>query len=93
MRVVHQVHLEPLDRDLFAAMIDHGLKAAGATQTILADPARELLFRASRGVPRVASSLLRQALREAHERNQNFVDDHTMEAAIDASPAVQAVTG
>jgi type II secretory pathway predicted ATPase ExeA len=93
MRVVHQVHLEPLDRDLFAAMIDHGLKAAGATQTILADPVRELLFRASRGVPRVASSLLRQALREAHERNQNFVDDHTMEAAIDASPAVQAVTG
>jgi len=93
MRVIHQVHLEPLDRDLFAAMIDHGLKAAGTTQTILADPARELLFRASRGVPRVASSLLRQALREAHERNQNFVDDHTMEAAIDASPAVQAVTG
>jgi type II secretory pathway predicted ATPase ExeA len=71
-------------------MIDHGLKAAGATQTILADQARELLFRASRGVPRVASSLLRQALREAHDRNQNFVDDHTMEAAIDASPAVQA---
>lgn len=93
MRVVHQVHLEPLDRDLFAAMIDHGLKASGATQTILADPARELLFRASRGVPRVASSLLRQALREAHEKNQNFVDDHTMEAAIDAAPAVQAVKG
>ena len=93
MRVVHQVHLEPLDRDLFAAMIDHGLKAAGATQTILADPAKELLFRASRGVPRVASSLLRQALREAHERNQNFVDDHTLEAAIDASPPAQAVKG
>jgi type II secretory pathway predicted ATPase ExeA len=93
MRIVHQVHLEPLDRDLFAAMIDHGLKAAGATQTILADPAKELLFRASRGVPRVASSLLRQALREAHEKNQNFVDDHTMEVAIDASPPVQAVKG
>jgi len=93
MRVVHQVHLEPLDRDLFGAMIEHGLKAAGATQTILADPARELLFRASRGVPRVASNLLRQALREAHERNQTFIDDHTLEAAIDASPSVQAVIG
>jgi hypothetical protein len=33
MRVVHQVHLEPLDRDLFAAMIDHGLAASGATLT------------------------------------------------------------
>ncbi len=93
MRVVHQVHLEPLDRDLFGAMIEHGMKAAGATQTILADPARELLFRASRGVPRVASNLLRQALREAHERNQTFIDDHTLEAAIDASPSVQALIG
>jgi len=93
MRVVHQVHFEPLDRELFAAMIEHGLKAAGATQTILAEPARELLFRASRGVPGVASSLLRHALREAHERNQSFVDEHSMEAAIDASPAVQGVAG
>ncbi len=93
MRVVHQVHMEPLDRELFLALIDHGLRAIGATQTILAEPAKEMLFRASRGVPRVASSLLRQALREAHERNQNFVDDHTMESAIDASPALQAVKG
>jgi type II secretory pathway predicted ATPase ExeA len=93
MRIVHQLHLEALDRDLFKAMVEHGLTAAGATQTILADPARELLFRASRGVPRVASNLLRRALREAHERNQTFIDDHTMEAAIDASPAAQAVAG
>jgi type II secretory pathway predicted ATPase ExeA len=93
MRVVYQVHLEPLDRELFAAMLDHGLAASGATQSVLADPARELLFRASRGVPRVASNLLRRALREAHERNQSFIDDNTMEAAIDASPAVQALAG
>src|SRR5213593_3701869 len=93
MRVVHQVHLEPLDRTLMSAMVEHGLKAAGATQNLLADPARELLFRASRGVPRIASNLLRGALREAHERNQTFIDEHTMEAAIDASPSAQAVTG
>jgi len=93
MRVVHHIHLEPLDRELFRALVDHGLKAAGATQTVLADPARELLFRASRGVPRVAATLLRQALREAHARNQTFIDDHTMEAAIDAAPSVQALAG
>jgi type II secretory pathway predicted ATPase ExeA len=93
MRVVWQVHLEPLDRPLFTAMIEHGLKAAGATESLLADPARELLFRASRGVPRVASNLLRRALREAHERNQSFVDEQVMEAAIDAAPAAQAVAG
>lgn len=93
MRIVHQVHLEPLERDLFAAMIEHGLKTVGATQTLLSDPARELLFRASRGLPRVASGILRRALIEAHDRNQTFIDDHTMEAAIDASPAAQMVTG
>ncbi len=93
MRVVHQIHLEPLERDLFSAMLEHGLKAAGAVQTILADPARELLFRASRGVPRVASNLLRGALHEAHERNLTFIDDHTMEVAIDAAPSVRAVAG
>jgi type II secretory pathway predicted ATPase ExeA len=93
MRVVHQLHLEPLDRELFRALLDHGLKAVGATHAILADPARELLFRASRGVPRVASNLLRRALYLAHERNQTFIDDHTMEAAIDAAPSVQALAG
>ena len=84
MRVVHQIRLEALARDGFAAMVEHALKAVGATQTLLSDPAKELLFRSSRGVPRVASKLLRAALREAHERNHNFVDDSTMEAAIDA---------
>jgi MSHA biogenesis protein MshM len=93
LRVVHQIHLEPFDRDLFRALLDHGFKAVGATQSVLADPARELLFRASRGVPRVASTLLRRALLEAHERNQTFIDDHTMEAAIAAAPSVQGLAG
>ena len=91
MRIVHYIHLEPLNRELFSALIDHAFKAAGATQNLLADSARELLFRASRGLPRVASQLLRHALYEAHERNQNFIDDHAMEAAIDQSPVGQVV--
>jgi type II secretory pathway predicted ATPase ExeA len=83
MRVAAEVHLEPLDRENFVAMIDHGLRAAGATQKLLADPAMELLFRTSRGVPRVASKLLRAALRRAHEKEQSFVDEQTMELALE----------
>ena len=90
MRVVHQIHLEPLDRDTLGAAVDHALKAAGATQNLLSDPAREQLFRASRGVLRVASKVLRAALRLAHDKNQNFIDDHIMEAAIDEIPLGQA---
>jgi len=82
-RVAAHVHLEPLHRDDFAALIDHGLKAAGATTNLLSDPAREMLFRASRGIPRVAAQLLRAALREAHQRDQNFIDEHIMEHAIE----------
>lgn len=84
MRVATQVHLEPLaDRDLFCAFILQGLEAVGATEKILADPAMELLLRASRGLPRVASKLLRAALQLAHERDQSFVDEHVLEAAIE----------
>lgn len=42
-----------------------------------------MLFRASRGVPRLAGRLLRSALRLAHERDQSFVDEHILEAAAD----------
>jgi type II secretory pathway predicted ATPase ExeA len=83
MRIAAQVHLEPFAREAFAALIDHGLKAAGATDKLLADPALELLFRTSHGVPRVAARLLRSALRLADERGQGFVDEPTMEAAIE----------
>ena len=82
-RIGAHVHLEPLRRDDVAAFVEHGLKAAGATTNLLSDPARELLFRASRGVPRVAAQLLRAALREAHERDQSFVDDQAMEHTVE----------
>ncbi|MFZ4487668.1 MAG: ExeA family protein [Candidatus Nanopelagicales bacterium] len=84
-RIATDVHLDPLDREAFLAMIDHGLKAAGSTQKLLAEPAMELLFRTSRGVPRIASKLLRAALRRAHDKDQSFVDEATMEQALDES--------
>ena len=92
-RIVHSIRLEPLDRDVFRAMIDHAFKAAGAPQSLLADSTRELLFRSSRGLPRLAAQLLRRALDHADQRNQNFIDDHVMEFAIDQSLAGQGVLG
>jgi len=83
MRVAVHVHLEPLGRDDFLAMLDHGLRAVGAKDKLLSDPALEMLFRATHGVPRVASRLLRTALREAHHRDQAFVDEHVLEAALE----------
>ena len=83
-RVAARVALEPLtDRDDFFAFLDKGLAAAGANGTLLSDPARELLFRASRGVPRRLAYLLRASMMLAHERDQSFVDDTIVEAALD----------
>jgi len=48
----------------------------------MSDPAVELLFRASRGVLRVASKITRVALRIASDKNQSFLDEHTFEAAV-----------
>ena len=49
----------------------HRLAVAGhAGPALVARGALDQLHRASRGVPRVASSLLRQALREAHQRER-----------------------
>jgi len=83
MRIAVHVHLEPLGREPFTALVSHGLNAAGAQDKLLSDPALEMLFRASHGVPRLASKLLRAALREAHVRDQSFVDEHVLEAAIE----------
>jgi hypothetical protein len=36
-RIAVELRLEPLDRDLFGAAVEHGFKAAGASQKVLAD--------------------------------------------------------
>ncbi len=82
-RLAAKVQLEAFSkRDLFLAFFQHGLAAVGAKGSIIADSARDLLFRASRGLPRQVGKIVRRALRLAHEKAQSFVDDPVMEAAI-----------
>jgi type II secretory pathway predicted ATPase ExeA len=82
-RIAVEIRLEPLERDVFIAAVEHALKAAGASQKVLADQAMEMLFRSSRGVLRVASKTLRTAIRMAAERGQSFLDEATVQAALD----------
>jgi len=84
-RIAARVKLEPLsDRDKFTAFLDAGLEAAGADANPISEPAIELLFRVSRGMPRQVARLLREAMIVADERGNNFVDDSIVEAVIDA---------
>lgn len=83
-RITASLHLESLtERKLFLDFLDHGMKAAGATSTLFADDAVELLFRASRGIPRRVSRLVREALMLAHEQDKSFVDSAVLEAVLD----------
>ena len=90
-RIAAQVQLAALERDDFKALIEHGLKAAGSREKLLTDAALELLFRASRGIPRIASRLLRASLKEAHARNQNLVDDAALKAAVETLALAEEV--
>jgi hypothetical protein len=59
-------------------------------------PSLDFRFLKSRvGIERVLAArglLATMRQRGAHERNQTFIDDHTMEAAIDSSLQAQTVT-
>ena len=82
-RIVNSVHLEPIgSRKHFSAFLEHGLEAVGVKSSIIADSARELLYRASGGLPRQVGKLVRKAMRRADERGQNFIDDAVMEAVL-----------
>lgn len=80
-RIIAPKALRPRTRDELLAMVAHGMKMAGGDVKVFAAPALELLYRASRGVPRTASHLLRIALACAHQRDRDFVDEDTMLAA------------
>jgi len=82
-RLVTAIHLEPFtSREDFTAFLDHGFAAVGAQGSLIADSARELLFRASAGLPREIGKIVRKALRLADERNLNFIDETIIEAVI-----------
>ena len=98
-RIVSTNVMPAREREDFVAMVEHGLKVAGAKTKLLSDQAMELLWRVSHGLPRQASHLLRSSLMIAHEREQSFVDEHVMLAACEtlklgrAAPGVSAVSG
>src|SRR3546814_2971532 len=75
-RIQVQVKLKPVvERERFAAFIQHGLKAAGCPHTLLADSGIELLRQASKGLPRQAGLILCTAMRLAVPQGLNHLPD------------------
>lgn len=82
-RIHVHVQLKPiLERERFAQLIQHGLKVAGCSHTLLADSALELLRQASQGLPRQAGRILQTALQLAVAKKLNHLPDELLQQAI-----------
>src|SRR5881397_1234591 len=74
-RIGVQYHLEGLTREELDAYLAQQLKAAGVTQPLFDDTARQGLYQATKGIPRKVNKLAMTALRLAAERKAQRVDE------------------
>jgi general secretion pathway protein A len=74
-RIAVQYHLEGLSREELDAYLTHQLKAAGVSQPLFEDTARQALYQASKGIPRKVNKLALTALRLAAERKMSGVNE------------------
>jgi type II secretory pathway predicted ATPase ExeA len=74
-RIGTHYHLEGLTREELDAYLTQQLKAAGVTQPLFEDTARQGLYQATKGIPRKVNKLAVTALRLAAERKAPIVDD------------------
>jgi general secretion pathway protein A len=74
-RVAIHYHLEGLTRDELDAYLGQQLKAAGVSQPLFDDTARQGLYQATKGIPRKVNKLALTALRLAATRKLSMVDE------------------
>ncbi|NJD24445.1 MAG: ATP-binding protein [Betaproteobacteria bacterium] len=83
-RIQVRVQLKPVvERERFAQLIQHALKTAGCSHTILADSGMELLRLASQGLPRQAGRILRAAMQRAVAKGHNHLPDDLLQETIE----------
>src|SRR5499425_461818 len=74
-RIAVQYHLEGLSREELDAYLTHQLKAAGVSQSLFDDTARQALYQASKGIVRKVNKLARAALNLAAQRKMSSVNE------------------
>jgi hypothetical protein len=74
-RIAVQFHLEGLSSEELDAYLAHQLKAAGVTQPLFDDTARQALFQATKGILRKVNKLAMTALRLAAARKASIVGE------------------
>jgi general secretion pathway protein A len=84
-RIAVQYHLEGLSREELDAYLTHQLKAAGVTQPLFDETARQALYQATKGILRKVNKLALTALRLAAARKATLVGEAILlDAAAEA---------
>ena len=84
-RIGVHYHLEGLTRQELDAYLAHQLKAAGVSQPLFDDTARQGLYQATKGIPRKVNKLALTALRLAASRQMQMVGEALLlDAAAEA---------
>jgi len=81
-RIGVHYHLEGVTREELDAYLAHQFKAAGVTQPLFDDNARQALYQATRGILRKVNKLAVTALRLAAERKASVVDEALLLDAV-----------
>ena len=78
-------HLEGLTRDELDAYLAQHLKAAGVSQSLFDETARQGMYQATKGIPRKVNKLAMTALRlAAASKSQNVNEAILLDAAAEA---------
>ncbi|MFS2168144.1 AAA family ATPase, partial [Variovorax sp. Varisp62] len=82
-RIQARVQLKPVvERERFAALIEHALTSAGCQHTVVSTSGMEILRQASKGLPRQAGRILCTAMRLAVPKGLNHLPDEVLQLAI-----------
>src|SRR5207247_3237062 len=90
-RIAVQYHLEGLSREELDAYLVQQLKAAGVTQPLFDDTARQALYQATKGILRKVNKLALTALRLAASRKESTVGEASLVHAA-TEPRSRALT-
>lgn len=95
-RITGRYHLEPLSRDETTLYIEHRLRVAGALGEIFDGPAKNEVFRLSKGVPRLVNVICDRALLGAYSQEVRHISKRFIRRAaaevsgnLDHSPVVR----
>ncbi len=93
-RIAVQYHLEGLTREELNAYLTHQFKAAGVSQALFDETARQALYQTTKGIPRKVNKLAMTALRLAAARKAATVNEAPpikMSSWIRTPPAISSV--